>query len=219
MIINLTLNLKHIILITIGLLILKYIYDNYKKKIIEKAGNTPKIDQTMLDAINKVYKADIEAIRNLSSYATYLMSGDAKGSGVTVPASLTATTSLTSPIVNTDILTSTISLNTSTINIGKTSITENILFDLLNTQTAIIGGGSQKHDIVFAIPFKNIPTVLINVIHEDKAGNGVGRWRLQDLLITNTGFSFILVAWAGDGIGYFKFIWTAMYCSKNYLIK
>jgi hypothetical protein len=209
MLINLTLNLKHIILITIGLLILKYIYDNYKKKIIEKLTDPPKKDQTMLDAINKVYKADIEAIRNLSSYATYLMSGDAKGSGVTVPASLTSTTSLTSPIIN-----ATTSLNTPTINIGKTSITEDILYDLLNTQTGIISGSTKKYDIVFTKPFKKIPNVIINLIFEDKAGNGISRWRLDNFEITKIGFSFTLVGWAGDGIGFFKYAWTAMYSNN-----
>jgi hypothetical protein len=108
------------------------------KKNNRKTRRYTKIDQTMLDAINKVYKADIEAVRNLSRYATYLMSGDAKGSGVTVPASLTSTTSLTSPIVNA------VDINiTGNLTINGTTINGDTLFDLMNTQigTATGGGG------------------------------------------------------------------------------
>jgi hypothetical protein len=226
MIINFTLNLKHIILITIGLLILKYIYDNYKKKIIEKADNTPKIDQTMLDAINKVYKADIEAIRNLSSYATYLMSGDAKGSGVTVPASLTATTSLTSPIVNTDILTSQLSLNTTdinatTLNLGKagkttkTTITEDQLFDLLNTQTDHGCGNCEcdwgDRDVIFITPFRKVPIVYITI---SGCSTGSGNWESHHVWVTKvstTGFTY-----HGNSHGHTTIRWVAMACNYTW---
>ena len=75
------------------------------------------------EQINDIYKADIEAIKNLSNYATYLMNGNTAGTnGVTVPANLTASSSL-----------NTVNLNlTGKIKIGNTELDETKLINLLN---------------------------------------------------------------------------------------
>ena len=87
-------NLIHLIILSI---IVYFIYKKCYKKI-EKFSN---VDITTINnLINQQYKADIEAIRNLSNYATYLMEGNTNGANVKVPSALTATTSLTTPTIN-----------------------------------------------------------------------------------------------------------------------
>jgi hypothetical protein len=101
------------ILIVILIIIIFYIWCN--KRQIEKFGNNDDLKK----AINEIYKADIEAIRNLSNYATYLMDGGT--SNVKVPGTITATSTLTAPNVTAS----------KELKIGNTTINEDQLKNLL----------------------------------------------------------------------------------------
>ena len=128
--INIVLQLEHLLLILfIILLIIYYVYN--KCKYIEKFSNDD--ITTINNLINQQYKADIEAIRNLSNYATYLMNGNTNGNNVKVPSALTATTSLSAPTINatTSLTTPTVNATTS-VKIGNTVINETQLKQLLN---------------------------------------------------------------------------------------
>ena len=88
--------INNIIKLIFVLLIVYLIYHN-KQKIVENFTTT-KTDAIKV-LINEIYKADIEAIRNLSSYATYLMNG-ATTTDVKAPGNLTATTNIEAPTIN-----------------------------------------------------------------------------------------------------------------------
>jgi hypothetical protein len=124
LLISININLIHIIIfLIIFLIIIYYVYKKCNKNI----ENFSDVDLTTINnLINKQYKADIEAIRNLSNYATYLMNGNPSGTDVKVSGALSATTSISTP----------------TLNIGKSTLNELILFDLINKQSGIVGTGS-----------------------------------------------------------------------------
>ena len=91
------------------LLFLLVIYTLYNQKCIrEDMADTLSVDQSVIDAINKVYGADVQAIRNLSAVATQLqaggltIAGDLKITGKIIigdPTSGTVINSSTSSIV------------------------------------------------------------------------------------------------------------------------
>jgi hypothetical protein len=140
------------------------------------------------------------------------MSGDAKGSGVTVPASLTSTTSLTSPIVNATTSLNTHTVNATTLTLAKTTITEDILFDLMNTQSGNKFSGDCQHGcnfapvITFKIPFKKKPLVY-TALTQFNTGNSNWGWGKADPVdITTTGFKI-----TGAGHGGVNIRWLAIY--------
>ena len=212
--------LEYIFIIIIFILLIIIVNLYYKKcKIVEKLDG---VDQSILDAINKIYKADIEAIRNLSSYATYLMGGNSAGSNVTIPSALTATTSFTTPtvnattVLNTPTVNASIALNTPFINMDGVYISNKILYDLLNAQsgTAFVacGDSSRNRTITFIKPFNFVP--LVHLSHSSVSINNSAHWRhYWHSDVTTTGFK--LYYYSPEQ--YSTISWTAMYSQNNKL--
>jgi hypothetical protein len=145
------------------------------------------------------------------------MSGDAKGSGVTVPASLTSTTSLTSPIVNATTSLNTKDINATTLTLGKTTITEDQLFDLLNTQTDYGCGNCDctygPRDIIFKIPFRKVPIVYISLSGTQTGSGGWVASYVGPIKVSTTGFTY-----NGWTHGYTNIRWVAMASNYNWLV-
>ena len=75
------------ILIGIILVLVFYIYQN---KTIERMSNSESIDKKIEEGIKKIYRADIQSIRNLSEVSKKLQSG-----GLTIPGNLKVEGSIT----------------------------------------------------------------------------------------------------------------------------
>jgi hypothetical protein len=77
-------------LIYIILIIIILVIININKKQIIKENFTTEDQNQIKQYINEIYKADIEAIRNLSNYASYLMGTN----NITVPGTIRSTSNL-----------------------------------------------------------------------------------------------------------------------------
>ncbi len=112
--------IKDIILyIIIALLVASNIYLIYKTRNVEKFTVTDDINQ----AINDIYKADINAIRNLSNISTTIMSNN---DSLTIPAKTTNVSDLVANNINTNNNITTVKLTSGTIDSGNISSTGDI---------------------------------------------------------------------------------------------
>jgi hypothetical protein len=89
-----------IIILSLIVVIIIIAYNSYFNRKIEHF--TASEENKIKNLINEIYKADIEAIRNLSNYATYLMEGS--NSNVKTPGNLTITGSMKANIIEGDTL-------------------------------------------------------------------------------------------------------------------
>ena len=182
---------KYIILIIIILIII-----NINKKEIIKENFTTDEEQKIKTYINDIYKADIEATRNLSNYASYLMGT----SSITAPGTIKSTSNL---CVNDKCLdqndisklldyTKNNKLNDQ-VNFGNNN---NIMFDLQNTQQGSINiggtwGSADLKTITFKTPFKVLtPTIYLAVDYIKLCDNdNIQGLQLWSKNVSKTGFT------------------------------